>query len=527
MNFEQTFPLRYFINLGRRQDRRVGTEIALAEAGISAERLPAVDARFVKNPRAYESAGRYALALSQRLAIRRAMLKKADAVLIFEDDVVFHPGFLEKLAGIELPDDWGIFYLGCAHQRRPQPVGPGLVQTTYALDTHAFAVRAPYFREVMRALDPRPSGVPLHPKASDWYLADLHETIPTYACHPNLAWQTVGKSDLAGGTYSNYTATGEQIHGAANTAALQAELWGSIPWRSWEREELGESVAGVARSPAEQGFPTPRVWENPSVPVRRDPKLGLLFLTRGDVHHPGIWRDFADQSGGGTRVFSHAKDPGPAEAGFLAGSAIKERWTTEWGSISLVRAMMALLKSALADESLTHFVFLSESCVPLRPWSEVRRRLRIDPRTMMENQPAEAMQQKHFNRFSKIEDLPVRAWRKHDQWVLLDREAAVCVTEVDFTDRFAGMFAPDEHYIGSVLALRGYPQERINRQPVTWCQWQDSGRPGGPREFSEVPGDLPMKLAAFPGFFARKFPANTRIGEWGLHLEDSMNETAG
>jgi GR25 family glycosyltransferase involved in LPS biosynthesis len=88
MNIEETFPARYWINLGRREERRFETEWQLERAGITAERFPAVDARFVRKNRGYENAGRYALALSQRLAIRKAMLAGADAVLILEDDVV-------------------------------------------------------------------------------------------------------------------------------------------------------------------------------------------------------------------------------------------------------------------------------------------------------------------------------------------------------------------------------------------------------------------------------------------------------
>src|SRR5690606_19647241 len=123
MDFEKTFPLRYWVNLGRRADRRGETEFRLEEAGITAERFAAVDARFIKRMalerkksvepvnalddgtvadaaeaarpvatvRGYESAGRYALALTQRMAVRQARLRGAEAVLLLEDDVVLHP----------------------------------------------------------------------------------------------------------------------------------------------------------------------------------------------------------------------------------------------------------------------------------------------------------------------------------------------------------------------------------------------------------------------------------------------------
>jgi hypothetical protein len=520
MDFNTTIPLRYYINLGRRQDRRIETEIALAQAGISAERFPAVDARFVRKNRGYASAGRYALALSQRLALRSASLKKADAVLILEDDVVFHPQLLERLAEIELPDDWGIFYFGCAHRKRPWPAGPRLVRTPYALDTHAFAVRAPYYRKVIAALARREKEFCEHARASDWYLADLHQEIPTYACFPNLAWQSVAASDLAGGTYSNYTRSGEQISSAGEIIALQSEMWGAKPWRSWDRCELAADEDYSEETRYDRNAHAIRLTTKPPVkePRVQEPCLGLLFLTRGDVCQPEIWREFAAEAGTGVKILSHAKDQEAAARGFLAGSAIENWQETEWGDISLVRAMLSLLTAGLADESLTHFAFVSESCIPIRPWAEMRRRLIIDPRSMLYYETSGDMKKKHLERISIVEDLPDRARRIHSQWCLLDREAATCVTEVDFTPHFEKLSAADEHYIGSILALRGYNEnDRINRQEITWAKWQDDGETTRPRAFDRTNAGLTAELAAFPGFFARKFPIGSDIGKWGLH----------
>jgi hypothetical protein len=512
MDFNSTFPLRYFINLGRRQDRRIETEIALEEAGISAERFPAVDARFVRRNRGYESAGRYALALTQRLVLRRAALLKAEAVLVLEDDVIFHPEMLRRLRDIELPDDWGIFYLGCAHHKRPRPAGHGLVRTPYALDTHAFAVRAPYYRQVIDALGRREGEPRLHARASDWYLADLHAEIPTYACYPNLAWQAVNRSDLANGTYSNYTGTGEQIASSGEMVGLQMEMWGGSRWRANHRATVASPPR--AEPSADDGvipFP-PRAAR--SLPRATDPKLAMLFLTRGDVCHPEIWGEFFSDAEGEVLAFSHPKDREDAENGFLAGSVINDRHETTWGSISLVRAMLSLLKTAMADESITHFAFASETCVPVKPWAEIRRRLRIDPRSILTCADAEAMERIHMDRLRGVRDLPERAYRTHSQWILLDRDAADCVTEHDMTSRFEQIAAPDEHYFGTMLALRGYPEgEKTHRQDPTWVRWVGHR----PHEAGKVAPELAAELAAFPGFFARKFPTGSDIGEWGLH----------
>jgi hypothetical protein len=518
MELDTVFPLRYFINLGRRQDRRVETEIALAQAGFTAERFPAVDARFVRRKRGYESAGRYALALSQRLVLRTAALKKADAVLVLEDDVIFHPQILQRLSEIELPDDWGIFYLGCAHQKRPWRAGTGLVRTQYALDTHAFAVRAPYYRKVMAALARKEGQGASHARASDWFLANLHREIPTYACYPNLAWQAMAESDLAGGRYSNYTPSGEQIAAAGEIIGLQGELWGATRWNGWRRPELAEEPA---LPPAPPSLPAPAKPKTINIgskfSERPVPRLGLLFLTRGDVCHPEVWNEFTADAKSEVGVFSHPKDEVSASRGFLSGTMISDRHETGWGDISLVRAMVSLLKAGLADESLTHFAFVSETCIPVRSWSDMKRRLTFDPRSMLPFETSSEMKEKHRQRISLVQDLPDRCRRLHPQWCLLDREAASCVGEVDLTEKFAGLVAPDEHYIGSVLALRGFQDyQRINRSPSTWVRWLETGF-ARPEEHVNVSGALAAELAAFPGFFARKFPEGSDVAEWGLH----------
>lgn len=140
MDFEKAFPLKFWINLGSREDRRVEMAARLEEIGIAAERFAAVDARGIENRRQgarrplhglerdapatmcaaalkeAQNAGRHALALTQRLALREAARRKAPAVLLLEDDVVFHPNFRILIGAVELPDDWGIFYLGCSHK---------------------------------------------------------------------------------------------------------------------------------------------------------------------------------------------------------------------------------------------------------------------------------------------------------------------------------------------------------------------------------------------------------------------------
>lgn len=515
MDFEKTFPVRYCINLGRRADRRGETEWRLEQVGITAERFPAVDARFVgkmalerkkaanavitqvnsdassvcpesKLPdeavRGYSSSGRYALALAQRLAIRQARIRRAEAVLLLEDDVVPHPNLLALLETVELPDDWGMLFLGCQHLEEPTPCAPGIVRVKHAVDTHAVAIHSRWFNRVIAALDAHGKPTPNHPLASDRFLAALQAEIPSYACFPNLAWQANESSDLTHTTYSNYESGGSQKH----------------------RHEINERA--FARM----------TGTRLAMPGTADCKVGLLFLSRGDVHHPKIWREFVGEHPERVRVFSHPKFPDAVHGGFLDGTVIPEHFETAWGSVSLVKASLALLRRALEDESLSHFVLLSESCVPVRPLSEMIRRLRMNPRSRFGWKSLDRSTDLLKERAARLPQIPAGCWRFQQQWWLLDRMAAEWVARADYTDIFAAMTIPDEAYFGTVLSLLGYPvEDRVVNKDITWAHWEKYQ--GSPESFTTVDSSTVQRMSESDAWFARKFPVGSDIGKWGLH----------
>ena len=208
-------------------------------------------------------------------------------------------------------------------------------------------------------------------------------------------------------------------------------------------------------------------------------KLALMFLTRGDVNLPQVWRDFVAAVPERVRIYSHPKDPAAVEGGFLEDSVIREHFETEWGSISLLRATLAMLREALEDESLTHFVLLSESCVPVRPLPEILRELDWNPKPRFKSRTLSEASQLQKSRAAPVPEVPDDCWRFQSQWWLLDRIAANWVARADYTDVFEKMGIPDEAYFSTVLCLLGYPvDDRCSGKPVTWVHWEkDVGRP--------------------------------------------------
>ena len=174
---------------------------------MTAEWFSAVDAKTLRGRNGFHGLPQRAHSLSFRFVLRLAERCNSPALLVLEDDAVFHPEFQARMVALELPEDWQIFYFGCLHLESPRPVSPGLVRVTRALDTHAVAFRQSAYREVRKVMRGRSSARELF---GDVLLSTLHKNLPTYAAFPNLIWQAVGLSDIAGRCYSNYDADGRQ-----------------------------------------------------------------------------------------------------------------------------------------------------------------------------------------------------------------------------------------------------------------------------------------------------------------------------
>lgn len=207
-DFQQRFPLAYYINLGRREDRRCEVEYQFGVQCVQVHRFPAADARYVRNSHGFRTKSQYACSLSHRMAIRQAKLNQASCVLIFEDDVVLHPFFRDIMERMPLPNDWGILLLGCTHVEQPEVVQSGIVRVSKFWGLQAYVVKREWYAQVLRKM--RKRGGTGDDMAADIVLSALTDQIPTYAIYPNIAWQADGYSDLMETSRNPFTLDGQQ-----------------------------------------------------------------------------------------------------------------------------------------------------------------------------------------------------------------------------------------------------------------------------------------------------------------------------
>jgi hypothetical protein len=285
--------------------------------------------------------------------------------------------------------------------------------------------------------------------------------------------------------------------------------------RTWHWEGPVEFVPGKLSFPLaskDHALPPDELGEEPCV--------AFLFLTRGELNHPGIWSEYLHEAGTSARVFAHTKDLEPVVPGSLLRThQVPDRVSTAWGDLSLVLATLALLRHALATPETSHFILLSESCVPVRPFRDLRVNLRRDSRSRINLFSPEEVRRSgnipKFNRLDRLDGISRKYAFFQEQWMCLNRKDAEIAISKERTNCFRNVFAPDECYFATVLAASGraLPAGVANR-PITWAEWKSGPHPVEHRRVS------PRTVATISEsgcFFARKFPVDSNIGVWGLH----------
>ncbi|MED6204976.1 hypothetical protein PIB30_013742 [Stylosanthes scabra] len=103
----------------------------------------------------------------------------------------------------------------------------------------------------------------------------------------------------------------------------------------------------------------------------KKPKIAFLFLTQGSLPFEKLWHIFFSGHEGKFSVYVHASREKPIHfSNYFIGRDIHSE-PVAWGKFSMVEAEKRLLGNALLDPDNQHFVLLSESCVPVRPFQYV------------------------------------------------------------------------------------------------------------------------------------------------------------
>lgn len=244
-------------------------------------------------------------------------------------------------------------------------------------------------------------------------------------------------------------------------------------------------------------------------------KIAFLFLTRKDHYCEDIWNIFFQGiPKNWYNIYNHYKNL-PSQD-FLRENCIKNVIPTQWAHISLVKATILLLKSAYQDNENYFFILVSDSCIPLLSFLELKKIL------LKINRPI--FHYKHLtnklSRYNKLHPfiknkLNFANFYSQHQWMILTRPYVFHVLKNNLVNFFSLVDVPDEHYFISLFYILGKHKEILNKR-VTFCNWNNTIL--HPKVYDKL-GDKEVLYLRNQGFlFLRKISPKFKINFLLLNL---------
>jgi len=239
-------------------------------------------------------------------------------------------------------------------------------------------------------------------------------------------------------------------------------------------------------------------------------KIAFCFLIYDKINHEDLWNIFFKNIDKNTyNIYIHYKNNIPLQ--FFEEFKLKKCIETKWGDISLVKAQNILLNEALKDTDNQHFIFISNSCIPLKKFNYIYNNLN-------ENYSYFNIckQNSCFPRCNDISKyIDIKYIQKSHQWCILNRaHTLLMVTKTEYIKWFENIEASDEHcYISNIFANNLENEiittPNLSNDATTFTNWGDMGykyESGyGVKNYSSISDEELSYLLNSKCLFGRKF----------------------
>ncbi len=198
------------------------------------------------------------------------------------------------------------------------------------------------------------------------------------------------------------------------------------------------------------------------------PKIAFLFLTIGDINQPEVWTEYFHNNWHKVNIYVHPKHPSLVKTKWLKSNIIESLVPTEWGFITA--AYYELLKEALKNKDNMKFVFISESCIPLKTFDIFYHKLMMDHTN---TSYIKFMEIDKYNMNVRIKSQPkykeLEPFVKHYARMCLSRyhsEKLIACKEFDF---FNKMHVGDEFFLTCIHPVKN--KDYIKDFEITYDNW--------------------------------------------------------
>ena len=206
-------------------------------------------------------------------------------------------------------------------------------------------------------------------------------------------------------------------------------------------------------------------------------KIALLFLTIDNHNQPDIWNFFLKNTSSTFNIYCHPKYPKKVTQSFLKKNIIPTLAETTWGY--LVLGYYELLNEAIKNKDNYKFIFVSNSCIPLKSSSDIYDELIKDECSYLDlNHSMTDWDIEHrYKKFKSQLDLfgiNKSNYIKHTGWFILNRyHTELLLRKKDQFIFFNKIPAGDEHFL-SILKAN---QMKLIHKVVTCVEWDKKSYP--------------------------------------------------
>ena len=260
----------------------------------------------------------------------------------------------------------------------------------------------------------------------------------------------------------------------------------------------------------------------------KNKKIAFCFLIYEEINHESLWNNFFKKIDKNKfTIYIHYKNNKPLK--YFEKYKLKNCIETCWGCLSIVLAQNLILKEALKDKDNKHFIWLSDSCIPVKSFDYIYNYL--DTTKSYFNMAPDEQVFPRGNNILKFIDrknikkagMPSIICRNHAK-LFLEKEKNIKLwfKEVNNVDEI--VYITLLHYYNLVNDLIVTPNLSANaiiftawNDMINYKEFKDSIKKGQPNNYSYICPEELDYIVNSKSLFARKFDKGC-IGLDKLHL---------
>ena len=200
-------------------------------------------------------------------------------------------------------------------------------------------------------------------------------------------------------------------------------------------------------------------------------KIAFLFLTIDNINHPDLWKEYLFNDLSKISIYVHPKYPQKVSVDWMKENIISTLVHTSWGY--LTDAFYHLLKEAYQDSKNEHFIFVSDSCIPLCKFSHFYKFIqRFSKRTSFIHFKDTISDYDWHNKITKVPRYQKYKLKKHEglgNCLSRYHVQKLLDSKLDFNIFFNNLNCGDEYYL-SLLDRDKY----IYDQEMTYYNWEEN-----------------------------------------------------